>query len=111
MTIKYADVFNYCLSLPDVNQQIHADRGKAFSFNVQGRPFAWFETGAPIQWKFSLRVENDLYHTLLNPPKVCQADKPDGQWLMISRIETFDEPQVMELIDGSYQSALKGVRN
>lgn len=101
--MKYVDVIRYCQSLPHTSKQEYSSDGTAFSFNVGEHPFAWFETGAPIQWKFSIQVTPDLFDQLHSPPKVVQVDKPGGQWLKITRIETFDEPQVKAWIDWSYQ--------
>ncbi len=105
--MKYVDVVRHCMALAGVTRSTISASGNAFSFNVNNEVFAYFETGAPIQWRFSLRVTAQQYEELHYPPKVLQAkDKPGGPWLTIVRVESFDETLLVDLINASYQSTL-----
>lgn len=59
--MKYVDVLNYCQSLPDVQKHYSSGSCNAFSLKVANEPFAYFETGAPIQWQFVVRVTAALF--------------------------------------------------
>lgn len=103
--MKYVDVMKYCLAKPGATRVAVNAAGTAFGFSVNERFFAYFETGAPIQWRFSLQVTASNFEKLQFPPKVLPAtDKPEGHWLTIVRVESFDEDLLLELIDWSYQA-------
>ena len=104
--MKYVEVMRYCLSLPNTKQEALNASGKAFALKVGNNVFGQFETGAPIAWQFKLRVTPEHYEELPNPPKVRQVkDMDDDNWLIIERVENFDDEFLKELIDWSYQRA------
>lgn len=104
--MKYSEVMKYLVNFPEAVKTPLNDTGTAFGFMVGGTIFAYFETGAPIQWKLTLRVSELQYNELHYPPQILQArDKPPGYWLTIVRLENFDEPLLKELIEGSYTLA------
>ena len=106
--MKYTEVMKYCLSFPDAERELLSPAGNAFALTVGSRAFGYFETGAPIQWRFSVRVSEQQFHELPNPPQVRQArDKPEDHWITIARVENFDGEFLKELIEGSYQRALQ----
>jgi predicted DNA-binding protein (MmcQ/YjbR family) len=104
--MTYADVLKYCLSLPDTKKHYNSDKGNAFSLKVGNEPFAYFETGAPIQWQFVVRVTPALFDQLHRPPQVKKTEKEKGHWIIITRVENFDETQLKDLIQWSYQQAV-----
>ena len=103
--MTYADVLKYCLALPDT-QKCFSSNGKAFSLTVGNVPFAYFETGAPIQWQFVIRVTEALYEELPRPPQVRKTERGEGHWIIIARVENFDEKKLKEMILWSYQQNL-----
>ena len=106
--MKYIDVMKYCLSFPQSERKLLNSAGNAFALLAGSTPFGFFETGAPIQWQFSLPVEPQRFDELLNPPQVRQAKyKPNDHWITIQRVENFDEVLLKELIDWSYQQAVQ----
>ena len=102
-TMKYIEVLQYCLALPDTSKHYSSQAGNAFSLTAGDAAFAYFETGAPIQWQFVVRVTEELYDKLHNPPQVRKTDRGDGHWLVITRVENFDEGLLKELIHWSYE--------
>lgn len=100
-----ADVMKYCLELPETERHSLTGQGTSFSFTINSEPFAYFETGAPIQWQFSLRVSDELFVIMHNPPMVRQAAKPNDNWITINRVENFDDSYLKELIRWSYRKA------
>lgn len=106
--MTYFEVMKYCLGLPGVERRSTGSAGNAFVFVAGENVFAYFETGAPVQWRLTLRVTEEHYEGLYFPPKVIYAeDKPGGDWLTIVRVESFDETLLKELIDWSYNNAAK----
>lgn len=104
--MKYSEVLKYLVNFPGAVKAPLNDTGTAFGFKVGETIFAYFETGAPIQWKLTLRVNEQQFQQLHYPPQILQArDKPPGYWLTIVRLENFDEPLLKELIEGSYTLA------
>ncbi len=103
--MKYGDVLNYCLSLPAAEKHYSSASGNAFSLSVGTEPFAYFETGAPIQWQFVVRVTAVLFEELYFPPQVRKTERGEGHWLIIARVENFDEDRLKELVHWSYQQA------
>ncbi|WP_317931604.1 hypothetical protein [Halioxenophilus sp. WMMB6] len=101
--MKCAEVIKYCLSLPDSEQQLLNSEGTSMAFTIGKRPFAYFETGAPIQWQFSLQVTEALFNDLYSPPKIRQVEKGDGYWLTITRVENFADEDLMDMIRWSYR--------
>ncbi|HRH77762.1 MAG TPA: MmcQ/YjbR family DNA-binding protein [Cellvibrionaceae bacterium] len=105
--MKYSEVIPYILSFDHVVKRTLNDAGTAIGFSVQERMFAFFETGAPIQWKLSLEVSEEQFRVLIYPPQITQAkDKPAGHWITIARVENCDEGLLKELIAGSYAKAI-----
>ena len=107
--MTYADVLKYCLALPDTQKRYSSNSGKGFSLNVGDEPFAYFETGAPIQWQFVIRVTEALLDELCHPPQVRKTERGEGHWLIIARVENFDEERLKELIRWSYRQVLENV--
>ena len=106
--MKYVEVMRYCLSLTNTRQEALNASGRAFALKVGDNVFGQFETGAPIAWQFKLRVTQEHYEELPNPPKVRQVkekERGDDYWLIIERVENFDDAFLKELIDWSYQRA------
>lgn len=104
--MKYSEVIKYIQSHDKVVKQSLNPNGTAFGFCVEDVIFAYFETGAPIQWRLTLEVTEAQYVELHFPPQIVQArDKPEGHWLTIVRLENFDEELLTQLIDASYASA------
>lgn len=105
--MTYIDVMKYCLALPDASRQQLDGSGHAFALLVGSQMFGYFETGAPVHWQFSLRVDPKHYDTLINPPMVRPVpDRVDDHWITIQRVENFDGGKLKNLIDWSYQSAI-----
>ncbi len=105
LTMKYIDVLKYCLSLPDTRKESEVGQGQRFTLLRQDQPFAFFETGAPIQWQFVIRVSADQYESFYNPPQVRKTDRKPGFWIVITRVENFDGELLKDLIQWSYQQA------
>jgi len=103
--MKCAEVFQYCRELPQSEQKTLDQDGTAIAFVAAEKPFAFFETGAPIQWKFSIQVTEELYEALHRPPKVRQTDKGEGFWLTIIGVDDYPEDELVEMIDWSYQQS------
>lgn len=104
--MNYIDVMKYCMSFPDAERKLLKASGTAFALTVGPNTFGYFETGAPIQWQFSLRVTPQHFDELPDPPKVRQVkDKVNEHWITIERVENFDGELLKELIAWSYQSA------
>ena len=112
--MKYVDVMKYCLSLPDAARKPLNAEGNAFAFTVGESVFGHFATGAPIQWRLSLRVTLQNFEALPSPPRIRQAQDQfntdhDDYWITITRVENFDDDQLKALIDWSYQRAQQAV--
>lgn len=108
--MTYIDVVRYCLSFPGTQRQVLNEAGNAFGLMVGQSMFGHFETGAPIQWQFTLRVTPEHFEELPNPPHVRQAQSPQGDhWITIRRVENFDDQLLKNLIDWSYQHAQKAL--
>lgn len=109
--MNYVDVIRYCLALPNTRRETTSASGNAFAINYAEVPFGTFRTGAPVQWKFSLRVSEMQHRDMHNPPRIFQAKTEDqwdnDYWLTIARVESCDEAQLKEMIDWSYQRTCK----
>lgn len=104
--MTYIDVVKYCLTFPNTHRQILNQTGNAFALMVDSQMFGHFETGAPVQWQFSLRVTPEDFETLPMPPHIRQADlQGGGHWVTIRRVENFDDHLLKSLIDWSYLKA------
>ena len=104
--MNYIDVMKYCLSFPDAERTLITPSGNEFALTVGPHPFGYFETGAPIQWQFTLRVTPERFDELPDPPKVRQAKhREEDHWITIERVENFDGDLLKELIAWSYQRA------
>lgn len=105
--MKYSEVIPYILSFDQVTRRTISETGSAIVFCLQEQIFAYFETGAPIQWKLSLEVSEEQLAELIYPPQITQAkNKPDGHWITIARVENCEEQLLKDLIAGSYARAL-----
>jgi predicted DNA-binding protein (MmcQ/YjbR family) len=105
--MTYKEVIKFCMALEGVSRKVLGEQGNAFALTVADSIFAYFETGAPIQWRLSLQVTAQNYDRLHFPPKTIQdKNRPGGNWLTIVRVESFDEQLLVELITWSYQQAL-----
>lgn len=105
--MKCAEVIKFCRQIPGSEQRNLNHLGTAIGFFAQGVQFALFETGAPIQWQFSLPVSEDLYESLHSPPRILKADKGDGHWITIARVENFPDDELISLIKQAYQLTVK----
>lgn len=104
--MQYMDVAKFCLSLPEAQRTSLSKSGSAFMFSVKGNAFGYFETGAPVQWRFSLRADQADIEDLVDPPRVqIDKSKTDDLWLVIGRVEAFDEALLLEKIRQSYNKA------
>ena len=107
--MKCAEVIQYCKGLPKSALKPLNKPGTHISFVVNNegeeKAFAFFETGAPIQWQFSVRVTEEQFESMQSPPRIRAADKPDGYWITIARVENYDEDELIDLIQWSYQQA------
>ena len=105
--MKYFDILKYCLALEGVSRSAAAGEN-TIMLSVDGTAFAFFETDAPVHWRFSLMVTAENYTKLNAPPRILQArNKPGGYWLTIVIVESFDEELLKELINWSYMQALQ----
>ncbi|WP_290580403.1 hypothetical protein [Ketobacter sp.] len=104
--MNYIDVMKFCLALPKAERKLLTPSGTAFALTVDSNTFGYFQTGAPIQWQFTLRVTPQHYVELPDPPRVRQVkEQPDEHWLTIERVENFDGELLKQLITWSYQQA------
>lgn len=104
--MTYIDVVKYCLTFPNAHRQVLSQSGNVFALMVNNETFGQFETGAPVQWQFSLRVTPEDFEALPNPPHIRQADtQARDYWITIRRVENFDEQQLKKLIEWSYRKA------
>jgi len=108
--MKYVEVLKYCLSLPQSERKSLNGEGSAFALTVSDSVFGHFATGAPIQWRLSLRVTQQHFEELPSPPRIRQAQdqfniEHDDFWITISRCENFDDDLLKDLINWSYQRA------
>lgn len=104
--MTYIDVVRYCLAFPNTQRQVLSESGNAFGLMVGSTLFGHFETGAPVQWQFTLRVSAEDFVALPNPPHIRQAESAlGGHWITIRRVENFDEHLLKNLIDWSFHDA------
>ncbi len=104
--MKYIEVLQYCLSLPGTRKESETGQGQRFTLLAGDEPFALFETGAPIQWQFLVRATEADCEELYDPPHIRTSDRGPGHWLVILRVENFDDERLKALILWSYEQAV-----
>lgn len=105
--MNYKEAITYCLSLPGTHKALEATEKHRIVLSVNNQIYGLFETGAPIQWKFSLQVAPEEVDKLVEPPLIRAADiGVDGHWVTIERLENFDGERLKNLIGWSYQQAV-----
>ena len=107
--MNYSEALSYCLSLPETSKHLESGKRHRIVLSVDGECYGLFETGAPIQWQFTVQIDPDQLESLLNPPQVRAADMAGGGcWITIERLENFDGARLQQLIDCSYQRSREG---
>lgn len=110
--MNYKEAISYCLSLPGTNKTLEATEKHRIVLSVNDQIYGLFETGAPIQWKFTLQVAPEEVEELVEPPLIRSADMDDeGHWVTIERLENFDGDRLKSLITWSHQQASNVVQN
>lgn len=97
----------YCRAFQGVLEQNTGHPSNVLVFRVDKKKFAYFKTSAPEQWRFSIRVDPDLYLGLTDQPGIKPARYMHRyHWVTIINVQAVDERFLKELICWSYEKAL-----
>ncbi|MCW8126411.1 MmcQ/YjbR family DNA-binding protein [Microbulbifer halophilus] len=99
-------VKKYCSSFPGAREELQGHPANILSYKVGDRKFAYFKTSDPEKWRFSIRVEPDLYIGLTDQAGIKPARYVHRfHWVTIVRVDTLPEDHLKELIRWSYHKA------
>ena len=108
--MKPEQVKRYCQSFPGTIRKESGHPSNALSFSVGGKKFAYFKTSEPEKWRFIFRTTPELFLELTDQPNVKPARYMQRfHWVTIVKVNSIDELYLKELIDWSYNKALKSL--
>ncbi|WP_020410404.1 MmcQ/YjbR family DNA-binding protein [Hahella ganghwensis] len=100
----------FCLSLPQSYEKISGEPANIHVFKVKEKQFAYFKTSDPERWRFSLRVSPERFLELTDQGGVKPARYMHrSHWISIVDVASFDETYLQELIEWSYDKAVKSL--
>lgn len=97
----------FCRSLPGARETLVASPGNILQFKVDDRPFAYFKTSQPEQWRFSLRVSPERFLELTEQPGIKPARYMQRfHWVTVVEVQRMPADYLKELIGWSYHKAV-----
>jgi len=76
-------------------------------YSVGGKSVAWFKTGEPERWRFSLRATPDRFVELTDIPGIKPARyMARFHWVTIVDVRRVPVAYLTELVEWSYRKAL-----
>lgn len=101
------EVKDYCLALPQVEEELFGAPSNILLYSLKGKKFAYFKTSTPEQWRFSLRVTPERFLELTDQAGIKPARYMQRfHWVSIVNVASMDAAYLTELIDWSYARAL-----
>lgn len=97
----------FCRALPGAQETLVASPGNILQFSVDTRPFAYFKTSQPEQWRFSVRVSPERFLELTEQPGIKPARYMHRfHWVTVVEVQRMPADYLRELIDWSYHKAV-----
>lgn len=99
-----------CQGFAGAAATLHAAPSNILVYAVGGKKFAYFKTSEPERWRFSMRVSADRFLELTDTPGVKPARYMGRfHWVTIVDVKQFPSAYLSELVDCSYQLALRSL--
>lgn len=99
-----------CKQYPGAGERVAGAPANVHSFTVGGKPFAYFKTSQPEQWRFSIRTTPERFLELTDVPGVKPARYMGRfHWVTIVDVSSFPADYLAELIGWSYAQAVRGL--
>ncbi|MES2019175.1 MAG: MmcQ/YjbR family DNA-binding protein [Pseudomonadota bacterium] len=99
-----------CAALPGAHVTLHGPPSNILVYAVGDKKFAYFKTSEPEQWRFSLRVTPSRFVELTDVPGIKPARYMGRfHWVTIVNPASMPADYLTELLDWSYQRALKSL--
>jgi predicted DNA-binding protein (MmcQ/YjbR family) len=100
----------FCRAFPGAAETLHGEPHNFLVYRVGDRKFAYFKTSEPERWRFSTRVSPDRFIELTDVPGVKPARwRGRYHWITIVDVSRFPPDYLRELVDASYQRALRSL--
>lgn len=100
----------HCRRYPAAVETIYGAPSNILVYAVGGKTFAYFKTSEPEMWRFSLRATPERFLELTDMPGVKPARFMGRfHWVTIVEVDAFPEDYLAELVEWSYQKALKSL--
>jgi len=99
-----------CRGFPGALETLYGEPYNFLVYTIGGRKYAYFKTSEPERWRFSTRVTSDRFVELTDVPGVKPARyRGRFHWITIVKVESFPGPYLEELVECSYQRALRSL--
>lgn len=100
----------FCGRLPGTTRLLHEHPTNVLSYRVADRTFAYFKTSEPEQWRFSIRVTPERFVELTDVPGIKPARYMGRyHWVTIVDVRTMPAAYLVELVEWSYDKALRSL--
>ncbi|HLD66897.1 MAG TPA: MmcQ/YjbR family DNA-binding protein [Pseudomonas sp.] len=97
----------FCRTLPGAHETLVASPGNILQFAVDTRPFAYFKTSQPEQWRFSLRVSPERFLEMTEQPGIKPARYMHRfHWVTVVEVQRVPADYLRELIGWSYHKTV-----
>ena len=103
-------VKDYCLSLTGSSLREEAAPYNRLVYLVANKPFAYFKTSAPEQWRFSIKVSPESFIELTDQAGIKPARYMHRfYWITIVDVGSVHTAHLKQWIDWSYHKALNSL--
>ena len=108
--MNVAQLKHFCRRFPSATETLHGEPSNFLVYSVGGRKFAYFKTSHPERWRFSMRVAPDRFIELTGIPGVKPARyRGRYHWVTIVHVHSFPASYLTELVEWSYEKALRSL--
>ena len=96
-----------CAGFPGAAERLYKEPYNILVCHVGGRTFAYFKTGQPERWRFSVRATPDRFLELTDRPGIKPARyRGRYHWVTVVKVQSVPEDYLAELVQWSYRKAL-----
>jgi predicted DNA-binding protein (MmcQ/YjbR family) len=108
--MNVAQLKQFCRRFPSATETLYGEPSNFLVYCVGGRKFAYFKTSHPERWRFSIRVAPERFVELTGIPGVKPARyRGRYHWVTIVHVHGFPAAYLTELVEWSYQKALRSL--
>ncbi|MES2818775.1 MAG: MmcQ/YjbR family DNA-binding protein [Pseudomonadota bacterium] len=103
-------VKTFCRALPGCSETLVGSPGNVLRFTLQDKPFAYFKTSQPEQWRFSFRASAERFLELTAQPGIKPARYMQRwRWVTVVEVERLPDDDLKALILESYRQVIQGL--